>query len=169
MEMKDILENLWPIILIIIGIASAIRSAKKKAARKAGQPDPGAPAPVKAQQAAPQKPAQTTMLPRQIPRIDDRPAHSVMQPTIHVTEHDHTNMFEGSLGDVADEGYDPHDHGFTGKHEMPSEHSDERLNASFGEPAKQPRPALALDFGPSAITQGIILQEVLKRPCERRR
>ena len=92
-------------------------------------------------------------------------------PTVHVTPHDHSGMFEGSLhADDSGEGRDPHDHGFETEIDTPSMHSEEAINASFGQISdSDPIPGLKLAFDGDSVTRALVMQEVLRRPCERRR
>ena len=74
-------------------------------------------------------------------------------------------MYAGSMGDLDHEGFDPHDHGFDHEVDMPSDHSEEALNASLTAEGARPAaaPGLRLDFSPKNIASAFVLQEVLKR------
>ncbi|MBR4710863.1 MAG: hypothetical protein IKP10_02445 [Clostridia bacterium] len=147
------------LIILIIGIFSVLtgpkEQAKKNAAAqraKAAQRPPAGPAQKQAAKAGPD-----TMLP-------PRP----LTPTLH----DHSGMFEGSLhADDGTEGSDPHDHGFDHEVDMPSMHSEENINASLAADrpaAPSAKAAPLLDWAPDSLVRAFVMQEVLRRPDERR-
>ena len=99
-------------------------------------------------------------------RRQTAPADTVAKPTVHVTPHDHSGMFDGSLrADRDGEGQDPHDHGFAPVN-MPSMHSDKVLNQSLSEtPAPQlSAPGFQLSFAPDQLMSAFVMQEVLGKP-----
>ena len=145
------------LIYILIGALVFVSQSRKKTAqeaRKARQQE----AAQQAKAAAPE-----AMMP-------DRPVHEQprrMMPTIKVTEHDHSGIYDGSMdSDHSGEGMDFHDHG-QAPVDMPSMHSDRDLNRELAgslreEPEREP--ALAMDWSSASIVRGVILQEVLGKP-----
>ncbi len=79
---------------------------------------------------------------------------------VHVSEHHHENMYEGSMG-IAEHQGDPDAYD-----EMPSEHSAEMFVERPEEPAAQ-EGGLHLDFTASSLVNAVIMQEVLQRPRRR--
>ena len=90
-------------------------------------------------------------------------------PSVHVSPHDHSGMYAGSMGDLDHEGFDPHDHGFSAEVDTPSMHSDRELNASFNmQEDEEEEAAPFLDWSGSSVARAFVMQEVLKRPAARR-
>lgn len=88
------------------------------------------------------------------PHIDvEKPS---IAPRVHVTPH-LPDMFAGSMNAVTGEGEDP-------CHE-------EQLSPGAAQtmPVMTERPGLALNFSGSEMVRAVIMQEVLTRPCNRRR
>ena len=147
----------WVAIVVIGGVISSFsKSAKQKTANQRPQTNP---------QSAPAEPVQqpAAMMP-------PAPAQPSLRSTLRVTEHDHRGMFEGSLhADDSGEGRDTHDHGFTSEVDMPSMHSEEEMNRSLaGEDSTTAEGGFTLPLTPQGITQSLVMQEVLRRPCQRR-
>ena len=147
----------WIFIVVIGAVLSSFsKAAKQKAANQRPQT---------VSQPAPSEPVQqpAAMLP-------PRPAQPTLQSTLRVTEHDHTDMFAGSLNaDDSGEGRDDHDHGFTGEVDMPSMHSDQELNRSLTEEEQaEDGDSFQLPLTPQGLVQSLVMQEVLRRPCQRR-
>lgn len=146
--------QLIPIALIIIigVIASFSRSAKDAAKQK------------EALQKARSRPDRPAPQPRrQAPQPETPRAHTVITPTLH----DHSGMYEGSLGaDDGTEGF-----GYEGRDRMPGERSEAVINATLTG-GDQPRPAaaspLALRWTGDSLLRAVVMQEVLRRPCEGR-
>ena len=79
---------------------------------------------------------------------------TVLQPTIHVTEHD-DSIYRGSLNAVTGEGYDPC-------------HEEQLSSLSAAQPSGFPaqeeaRPGLQLAWGGSDIVRGFVMGEILRR------
>lgn len=88
------------------------------------------------------------------PHIDvEKPS---IAPRVHVTPH-LPDMFAGSMNAATGEGEDP-------CHE-------EQLSSGAAQtmPVMTERPGLALNFSGSEMVRAVIMQEVLTRPCNRRR
>ncbi len=153
--------SLLPLLLIAVIVWSVTNASKKKkngaaaAQRTAGQASSGA---APAQEIKKSAPAAQT------------PLRAAIAPTISVSRHDHSGMYDGSMNaDSTGEGRDIHDHGFEREIDMPSMHSDEVLNASFRVQEDTVSSAGPLNLNPDSIARAFVLQEVLRRPSERRR
>ncbi len=169
--MEDAGAIIW-LILVVIGVIISSFNKKNKPAQKPqaqqqARPQTGG----TAQQSAPAR-AQTVLRPA-------APAQpQTVQPTVssslQVTLHDHEGMFQGSLNaDDSGEGRDiqDHDHGFTHEVEMPSMHSAETINDSLtadGTPAGNSGAGFRLPLSAEGLVQSLVMQEVLRRPCQRR-
>ena len=162
--------------LLIVGLIlwGVIASEQKKKRRQQANQKPADGAP-RGQQAAkaPQRRqnAQAAGTPRAV--LPPRPVQTVRQ-AIQPTLHDHSGMFAGSLqADDGTEGSDPHDHGFDHEVDMPSDHSEEVLNASLAEgagaekPRREPQPKPLLDWAPDSLVRAVVMQEILRRPSAR--
>ena len=157
------LSSFIPFIIIIV--LSAVTSAAKKKKQqqeqsfqarmratremKAAQQAMQQPAP-----AAPLQPSMSSMLPIE--------PHTVAQPTVHThLEPDcdvHDAPTSGSLGVRSTEGKDPC-------------HADQLAQMAY-EPLSEPAAAtsgLALEWSGDALVKAFVMQEVLTRPCDRRR
>lgn len=153
-------------------------AAAKRAHRRSDFPSPNvfdnepapkpAPAPVK--QAAPKpapKPAAAMGTAKSAPRAEMAPR---VQTTVHVSEHDHSAMFEGSMAAHTGEGEDPHDHGQRPAPEMPSQYSDRIFTSGEEEATQSVQPGLDLGWDDrDSLVKAFVMQEVLTRPCDRRR
>lgn len=114
-----------------------------------------------------------------VPSAEKKPAspthHREMAPRVQarvaVSKHDHSNMYEGTMGDVSTEGTDTHDHGQRPAPLMPSQYSDRLINqTSEAEPQEVVEPALQMGWNqPDALVRAFVMQEVLTRPCDRKR
>ena len=162
MDIGEFLEMIWAVIIVVASIA--ISSAKKKAKERQRhfQPmtvsaAPQAPAP---QPAAPKAaaPAPAEMLPPLLKAEPVKPA--TMQPTIHAHAAAldcKTHDAPGSLGMASMEGRDL-------CHE---EQMNDLVRSSFA-PVTE-KPGLTLDWSGENMVKAFIMQEVLTRPCDRRR
>lgn len=150
---------LWGIIMF--SIFRKINAEKNKQQKKPPHPPQTPSAPPKTSP----KPAAAKQAPQQAPKPAPKPATPPPEPriqqTVKVTPHDHSDMFAGSMQAESTEGVDlchPGEH-----QEMPSDISehffDEPLDSSHAE----------LPAYPNQLVQALVLQEVLKRPSERRR
>ena len=151
------MEEIIPL-LILLFIAGPVVAALGNAKNKQQQQQQQKQRQQRPARQAPAKPAApASVLP---PRSETR-----LRPTLAPTLHDHSGMFEGSLHADGTEGVDPHDHGFDHEVDMPSDHSEEALNASLTAEGARPAaaPGLRLDFSPKNIASAFVLQEVLKR------
>lgn len=162
MSIGEFFELIWAIIIVVASIA--ISSAKKKAKERQRhfQPAtvsaaPEAPAP---QPAAPKAaaPAPAQMLPPLPKAAPVKPAP--MQPTVHAHAADadcETHDAPGSLGVTSMEGRDI-------CHEA---QMDDLARTSFAPASEQP--GLTLDWSGENMVKAFVMQEVLTRPCDRRR
>ncbi len=150
------MERLLPFFLLILVFSLLSGSKKGK-----GQ-NPNA-----AQQAKRDaNPAQTAP-----PRPTPARAHQTVapaQPTVKVSRHDHSGMFDGSLyADDSGEGKDIHDHGFTHEVETPSMSSDTAINASIDAAQAGAQEAengsLSLRFDGQSIVNAVVMNEILRR------
>lgn len=148
------MEDLFPAIVVIIGIiGSIVSSAKKEKEKKAAEEKRKSAAAARVQAAqqkqAAAKPA--TVLP-QMPA----PASPVITPTVHAhVEPDcATHDQPGSLGVTSLEGKDPC-------------HEDElTLERTFAETPQQ-EGGLTFDWTGNSMVKAVIMQEVLTRPAQR--
>lgn len=148
------MEDLFPAIVVIIGIiGSIVSSAKKEKEKKAAEEKRKSAAAARVQ-AAQQKQAvakAATVLPPM-----PAPASPVITPTVHAhVEPDcATHDQPGSLGVTSLEGKDPC-------------HEDElTLERTFAEPT-QPEGGLTFDWTGNSMVKAVIMQEVLTRPAQR--
>lgn len=162
MDIGEFFEMIWAVIIIVASIA--VSSAKKKARERQRHFQPmtvsAAPEKPAPQPAAPKatKPAPAQMMPP-LPKAEpEKPA--AMRPTIHahVEELDcEKHDAPGSLGVTSTEGRDP-------CHET---QMDALERSSFAPVAEQP--GLKLDWSGENMVKAFVMQEVLTRPCDRRR
>ncbi len=89
---------------------------------------------------------------------DSSMPHKEIQPNVAVTPHDHSGMFQGSMAHDQTEG--------TLK-DMPSDHSAELFTQTVAAPAPATT-ASPFHFSDNELANAFILQEVLRRPGERR-
>ncbi|MBR1683961.1 MAG: hypothetical protein IJ708_02405 [Clostridia bacterium] len=151
----DFLFVLVAILLVVVNAAQ--KSKKKNAAPKVQYPrtDPGNPLEA-AQTASVQETVQETVQKMAPPEL---PA----QPTVSVSAHHHEDMYAGSLHADLLEG-DPESFDL-----MPSAHSAELfVETEESANAVDTGSGLHLDFTGNALVNAFVLQEVLKRPGERR-
>ena len=125
-------------------------NAQAAPAEQAAQPEQAAQS-AQAVRAAPPQPAEM------LPRLEREP--------LRPSPHDHSGMFDGSLLADADspEGRDPHEHGFEQEVSMPSDVSDQVINASLAAEGTEAGAAPVLRLTPESVREAFILQEVLKR------
>ena len=159
------------VLLLVVFIASSLSSRKKNApgtARTAGKPAGRAPAGNGVQRVVDDEEEEED-------RLAMKPAapvtfHTPLAPAVTPTMHDHSDMYAGSMGDVEDEGFDPHDHGFEAAPNMPSMHSEAEINASLTDVAEEEEEGgFSLRLDGDSLMQAFVLQEVLKRPADRKR
>lgn len=153
------MEELLPFVFVVIALISSITSAKQKAAKKAAAHPFGA-SPVKPKPAAPKQPhPYAPARPTVAPAISasDVPGQ-VIVPTVHAhVEPDcDTHDAPGSLGVTSGEGKDP-------CHEEQLTHA-----RTFEEPAPE-QGGLVFNWSGDHMMKAVIMQEVLTRPCQRRR
>lgn len=164
------LASLIPIIIIAV-ISAIAKSSKNKnsqqhpyqqgsgaarppQARPAApvQTPPAAPSPARPVAPAPQQVSMASMLP---------PVQQPMVPTVHTHMQldceTHDSLAIGSLGVVRTEGTDP-------CHE---EQLSQQPSMTFAPAPEQP--GLQLDWSGNAMVKAFVMQEVLARPCDRRR
>ena len=143
-------------LIIIVIVINALKSAQKKKEAEAARRMPTA----KAQQ--PKVQSQPI-----VPTPAPMPAHAHMtvhaaQPKVHehlAAECDLDAELQGSIGYDSPEGRDKC-------------HEDELFPAHKKRPEtphEEVQPGLKLDFSPNAMVQAMVMQEVLTRPCERRK
>ena len=143
-------------LIIIVIVINALKSAQKKKEAEAARRMPTA----KAQQ--PKVQSQPI-----VPTPAPMPAHAHMtvhaaQPKVHehlAAECDLDAELQGSIGYDSPEGRDKC-------------HEDELFPAHKKRPEtphEEVQPGLKLDFSPNAMVQAMVMQEVLARPCERRK
>lgn len=164
------LASLIPI--IIVAVISAVAKASKNKnsqqhpyqqgsgaarppqARPAApiQPPPAAPAPARPAAPAPQQVSMASMLP---------PAQQTMAPTVHThLQPDcdtHDAPASGSLNVVSPEGKDP-----CHEEQLPT-------RRALTQEAAPEQSGLQLDWSGDAMVKAFVMQEVLTRPCDRRR
>ena len=140
-----ILLIVWLIIGLPMKLAKQVREQAAKnagAAKAAPQRHPKAPKAEAPQPAAAPLPEEGSFL-----------RSTVMEPTIHITEHD-DSVYRGSMNADTGEGYDPcHDEQLAS---LSAAEAAEPLPESAG-------PGLQLSWTGSDIVNGIVMSEILKR------
>ncbi len=153
------MEELFPLIVIVIGVISSIVSANKKEKEKQAEQarrEEAAKARAARQQtereASAKQPDPVPMQPTVVP-----PAATPAQPQVHV--HVETDCAEhdaaGSLGVTSTEGKDPC-------------HEEQMPARPVTVEAPHEEAALQLDFSGDGLARAFIMQEVLNRPVARR-
>jgi hypothetical protein len=160
------------VLLLIVFIASSLSSKKKNTQGTARTTvKTGGHAPVGNRMQS--KPEETEEEEEDRPMIQaaaPAPYRAPLTATVAPTMHDHSDMYAGSMGDVEDEGFDPHDHGFEAAPNMPSMHSEAEINASLTDVAEEEEEGgFSLRLDGDSLMQAFVLQEVLKRPADRKR
>jgi len=162
MSIGEFFEMIWAIIIVVIGIAAS--SAKKKAKERqrhfqpvtvSDAPDDPAPQPAAPKAAAPAPAQMHQPLPKAEPV---KPAP--LRPTIHahVAAPDcDTHDMPGSLGVGSMEGRD-----------LCHEEQMNGLERSSFAPVTE-QPGLKLDWSGENMVKAFVMQEVLTRPCARKR
>ena len=144
-------------LIIIVIIINALKNAQKKKEAEAARRMPTAKA---------QQPKQSAPKVQSQP-IVPMPAHAhttvhAAQPKVHehlAAECDLDAELQGSIGYDSPEGRDKcHEAELFPAHEKRPE-----------TPHEEVQPGLKLDFSPNAMVQAMVMQEVLTRPCERRK
>lgn len=144
-------------LIIIVIVINALKSAQKKKEAEAARRMPTAKA---------QQPKQSAPKVQSQP-IVPTPAHAhttvhAAQPKVHehlAAECDLDAELQGSIGYDSPEGRDKcHEAELFPAHEKRPE-----------TPHEEVQPGLKLDFSPNAMVQAMVMQEVLTRPCERRK
>lgn len=156
------MEDLLSVVMVIVAIASAIAKNKKKA-EKAKKKTAAKAQPTLEQSLAEwfgeAKPAQPA-------KVEAKPApqpapKQVAQPTVKATVQvkEKPAVVRGSLQEDTHEGLHPCD-----------EHDDEPMQgASPLVPIPVEKPGIQLDWSGENMVKAFIMQEVLTRPCDRRR
>ena len=144
-------------LIIIVIVINALKSAQKKKEAEEARRMPTAKA---------QQPKQSAPKVQSQP-IVPMPAHAhttvhAAKPKVHehlAAECDLDAELQGSIGYDSPEGRDKcHEAELFPAHEKRPETPHEEL-----------QPGLKLDFSPNAMVQAMVMQEVLTRPCERRK
>ena len=145
-------------LIIIVIVINALKSAQKKKEAEEARRMPTA----KAQQPAPKVHSQPI-----VPTPAPMPAHAhttvhAAKPKVHehlAAECDLDAELQGSIGYDSPEGRDKcHEDELFPAHEKRPEAPHEKVQSG-----------LKLDFSPNAMVQAMVMQEVLTRPCERRK
>ena len=160
------MDELFPALLVIvIGIISTISKAAKKQQSRAAVEAHRAAAQARTGTAVP-APAPHAVVPAMsFGDVPGQVAAPVIKssPALAPTEHPHiqpdcdTHDVPGSLGVTSMEGKDP-----CHEEQLP------RQRAALASP-EAPRPGISLDWNSDALVKAFVMQEVLTRPCERRR
>ncbi len=167
------MDELIPALIVLaVSVISSISSARKKAQknREAARANPAdalreerlrqieqAQAKARAKAEAERKAAQTPA-PAQAITAPAQPIAEPMQPTVHphVAPDCDTHDAPGSLGVASAEGKDPcHEQQMATRTAIPA--------------AVEEESALALDWNGANLVKAFVMQEVLTRPCQRRR
>jgi len=153
--MEDIFEVLMAVIVIAAGGIISAMQKRRKAESKSFQSSTPHPYAASEQE----KPAAPASKPAPFP--DHKPLErQPLAPTVHVHLEPDCEIHDqpGSLGAVSDEGKDP-------CHE-------EQLNAApaaASVSAAPARPGLKLEWTGDSMVKAFVMQEILARPCQRRR
>lgn len=169
------MDDFFGAIVVIIGLVAALaQRAKQGQARKqarrpmpmpmaAGMPDIPVPPAARKAPAAEQimlpplasAKAQETMLPPMASAASQRPVMAPrVQPTMDAPE-DAAEPYAGSMHAETHEGEDPC-------------HPREERDVPRMAPVPVETPGLRLNFSGDSLMQALVMQEVLKRPCQRR-
>ncbi len=147
------MNDLVAFIFILLIFFGSIASSKKKQARKAANHpyQPAKPQPARAPQQAgsPAHPAMDTV------------AHREIAPTVHAHVEPDCDIHDapGSLGVTSGEGQDPC-------------HAEQMTHVRAPAAAVSPAPeggGFQFDWSGDSMVKAIVMQEVLTRPCQRRR
>lgn len=142
-------------LIIIVIVINALKSAQKKKEAEEARRMPTAKA-QQPKQSAPKVHSQPT-----VPMPAPMPAHAA-KPKVHehlAAECDLDAELQGSIGYDSPEGRDKcHEDELFPAHEKRPEAPHEKVQSG-----------LKLDFSPNAMVQAMVMQEVLTRPCERRK
>lgn len=152
-------------LIIIVIVINALKSAQKKKEAEAARRMPTAKV-QQPKQSAPKVQSQP-IVPTPAPTPAPMPAHAhttvhAAQPKVHehlAAECDLDAELQGSMGYDSPEGRDKC-------------HEDELFPAHKKRPEtphEEVQSGLKLDFSPNAMVQAMVMQEVLTRPCERRK
>lgn len=158
------MEDLFPALIVLIGIiGSIVSSSKKDKAKQEAEARRAAAAKARIEaaqqkmkaQAAPYRPAQPSVT---VSAPYAAPSGQVITPTVHphVQPDCETHDIPGSLGFVSTEGKDP-------CHEPMLTHD------RTAEPAAAQQPALTFDWSGDSMVKAVVMQEILTRPAQRRR
>ena len=168
----EFVELIGPLLIIVLAILVSVlkKSARKRASEETAQArrvrEEARPAQTAKKPVSKPAAAQSTSMQGEAPG-NARPR---VQTTVKVTAHDHSGMFDGSMGGNVYEGADPcHDDRPAAR--MPSQYSDRIINRSLEEDDDEPvRNGLDLDWDDGkSLVKAFVMQEVLKRPSERLR
>ena len=139
-------------LIIIVIVINALKSAQKKKEAEEARRMPTAKA---------QQPKQSVPMPAPMPAHAHTTVHAA-KPKVHehlAAECDLDAELQGSIGYDSPEGRDKcHEDELFPAHEKRPE-----------APHEEVRSGLKLDFSPNAMVQAMVMQEVLTRPCERRK
>ena len=148
-------------LIIIVIVINALKSAQKKKEAEEARRMPTAKA-QQPKQSAPKVHSQPTVpMPAPMPAHAHTTVHAA-KPKVHehlAAECDLDAELQGSIGYDSPEGRDKC-------------HEDELFPAHKQRPEtphEEVKPGLKLDFSPNAMVQAMVMQEVLTRPCERRK
>ena len=159
------MEDLFGVIMVVIALVAAVAQKAKKQAKQQSRPRPmpspvaypaaepaPAPAPVAYPMAEPASgPASAAYMAE--PAAFRRPA---MAPRLQVTPRTE-DLFAGSMHAETHEGEDP-------CHEAQLQSAPPLLA-----PMPEEKPGLQLSFSSDSMVQAFVMQEILQRPCKRRR
>ena len=149
--MEELSSIIPAIIIIAISIASSAAKSKKK--KQQQNPYPPVSNPVQPQPAAPVVRRAAAPIPAAKPVTAQPIVHPHLVPDCET--HDAPTM--GSLGVVSTEGKDPC-------------HEDQLSKTrTMMPPIPEAQPALVLDWSGESMVKAFVMQEVLTRPCDRRR
>lgn len=149
------------VLIIIVIIVNAVKSAQKKKQAEEARRMPTAKAQQPKQPAPKPQPTPTVPTPAPMPAHAHTTVHAT-QPKVHehlAAECDRDAELQGSMGYASPEGRDKC-------------HEDELFPAHENRPElphEEAQSGVKLDFSPNAMVQAMVMQEVLTRPCERRK
>ena len=155
------MSELFPLLIVLFIWAFVSGSSKGSKQKKAAGSKPGKVSPKKETAAVPlpeEASAKTQTQDKAGPVPEE--AHAPIQPTVHVTPHDHSDMFAGSMEADREEYI---------RQDMPSAVS-ETFFTEEEEPAPpaEVSPMLPL-LNAGTLKQAFVLQEILTRPVDRHR
>lgn len=152
------MEDLFGVIMVVIALVAAVaQKSKQKQAKQQRKMRP-MPAPVAMMPDAAPAPARPAEAPQPdlIQLASAAPQRPAMAPRLQVTPRTE-DLFAGSMNAETHEGEDP------------CHQAQLRDAPPLLAPMPEEKPGLRLSFSGDSLVQAFVMQEILQRPCQRRR